>query len=307
MAIRTYLLSVPERIVRSVVGLGAGVVREVGEVALPGGVRRSQLYQNTVDAMLRFLIEEVGEVQGVYRADSALPEHFLARRTAGNAVEAVGIVAFMASPVWVLAALADLCGMGRQLIPELAGALKEKGLLDKETEYTSVDQMLDGFEKTSSRLASTINTPPLDVAGLRQEWNALRAEAKGLPAASLPSGESIRHLWTDLKAEAVRQERSVFETSSIMAVSTIRAVPEGVRWLSASTVVGVTTTGQVLGTVLLDHYRSTLTEIQEVGYLAFVRRQFTPYLRAASGQFSPAHETLTERLWTRWSKLRAKP
>ena len=47
-------------------GLGAGVAREVGEVALPAALRRSQLYQNLVDTTLRFFIEQVGSVEGVY-------------------------------------------------------------------------------------------------------------------------------------------------------------------------------------------------------------------------------------------------
>ena len=146
------------------------MAREVGEVALPDGIRHSQLYQNLVDATLRFLIEQVGGAEGVYSAEDALPDNFLARRTAGNAVEVLGIVAFRASPVWVLAALADVCGMGRHLIPEIADALKAQGLLEKDAQFTTVDQMLDGLERTSSRLAATINTPPLDVAGLRKEW-----------------------------------------------------------------------------------------------------------------------------------------
>src|SRR5882672_6571652 len=234
MTVKAYLLSVPERILRSALGLGAGATRELGQVALPAGIRRSQLYQNLVDATLRFLIEQVGGVEGVYGAEGVLPDNFLARRTAGNAVEVLGIVAFRASPVWVLAALADLCGMGRRLIPEIADALKAQGLLEEDAEFTSVDQMLDGLERTSSRLAATINTPPLDVAGLRKEWEAIREEARGLPSASLPSREAISNIWAQLKAEAARQDRSVFETSSAMAVSAARAFPGGMRWFSAS-------------------------------------------------------------------------
>lgn len=186
MTVKAYLLSFPERLFRSALGLSAGVAREVGEVALPDGVRRSRLYQNLVDATLRFLIEQVGGVEGVYKAEGTLPDDFLVRRTAGNAVEALGIVAFRASPVWILAALADLCGMGRHLIPEIADALKAQGLLDKDAQFATVDQMLDGLERTSSRLASTINTPPLDVAGLRNEWAAIREEARALPARESP-------------------------------------------------------------------------------------------------------------------------
>src|SRR6266850_7786716 len=208
MTVKAYLLSVPERILRSALGLGAGATRELGQVVLPEGIRRSQLYQNLVDATLRYLIEQVGGVEGVYTAEGALPDNFLARRTAGNAVELLGIVAFRASPVWVLAALADLSGMGRRLIPEIADALKAQSLLDKDAQFTSVDQMLDGLERTSSRLASTINTPPLDVASLRTEWRALREDARRLQPSSLPSWDTISTTWTQLKTESARQDRS---------------------------------------------------------------------------------------------------
>jgi hypothetical protein len=306
MTVKAYLLSFPERFVRSALGLGAGVAREVGEVALPEGIRRSQLYQNLVDTTLRFLIEQVGGVEGVYSAEATVPDNFLARRTAGNAVEVLGIVAFRASPVWVLAALADLSGIGRHLIPELADALKAQGLLEKDAQFTSVDQMLDGLERTSSRLAATINTPPLDVAGLRTEWEAIRKEARGLPPASLPSRETISHMWAQLKTESARQDRSVFETSSMMAIAAARALPDGVRWVSASARVGAMRTGHIVAAALLDHYTQTLREMQQVGYLAYAGRQFRPYVRAAVDQFSPKRRTLTQRLLQKLQALKGR-
>lgn len=296
MTVKTYLLSFPERVVRSALGLSAGVAREVGEVALPKAIRRSQLYQNLVDATLRLLIEQVGGVEGVYSGEAALPDNFLARRTAGNAVEMLGIVAFRASPVWILAALADLSGLGRQLIPEMADALKREGLLEKDAHYTSLDQMLNGLERTSSRLAATMNTPPLDVAGLRTEWEAIREDARSLQSSSLPSRETITNVWAQLKTESARQNRSVFETSSVMAVSAVRALPSGVRWISASTRVGATRTTHIFAAALLDHYKQTLREMRQVGYLAYADRQFRPYVRAAVDQFSPKRRTLTQRL-----------
>ena len=300
--IKTYLLSLPERLLRSGLGLGAGVAREIGEVVLPDGVRRSRLYQNLVDTTLRFLIEQVGGVEGAYPQDEPLPDDFLKRRTAGNVIEALGIVAFRASPVWVLAALADVCGIGRQLIPEIAASLKEQKLLDESTQFASVDQILDGLEQTSSRLAETINTPPLDVATLRQEWHALRDEARTLAPSSLPSRETIGSVWAQLRAEAARQERSIFETSSMMAVSAVKALPESARWLSASAVVGASKTGQIVATALLDHYRTTLDDIREVGFATFAARQLGPYVRAAVSQFSPDRVTLTERFLERTTK-----
>lgn len=306
MTIKRYLFSVPERVVRSVLGLGAGVAREVGEVALPDGIRRSQLYQNLVDATLRYLIEHVGGVEGVYSAEGPLTDDFLVRRTAGNAVEVLGIVAFRASPVWILAALADLCGMGRHLIPEMADALKAQGLLEQETHFTTVDQLLDGLERTSSRLAGTINAPPLDVAGLRAEWEALRKEARGLQPSGLPSIETISQTWSQLKTEAARQDASIFETSSVMAVSAARALPEGIRWLSASARVGATRAGQVVGAALLAHYRQTLDDMRDVGYLAYTNRVLRPYVRAAVHQFSPKRRTVTERVIEKIASVRLR-
>jgi len=294
--VKAYLLSIPERLVRSVLGLGAGVAREVGEVVLPDGIRGSQLYQNLVEATLRYLIEQVGGVKEVYRTDTTLPDDFVARRAAGNAVELLGIVAFRASPVWILAALADLCGLGRQLIPEVADTLKAQGLLEKDVQFTSVDQMLDGLERTSARLAATINTPPLDVAGLRREWEAIRQEARGLQPANLPARDTISRMWAELQAESVRQDRSVFQTSSLMAVSAARGFPDGVRWFSASARAGAIRTSQVFAAALLDHYGQTLNEIRQVGYVAYARRQLRPYLRACVDQFSPNRRTLTQRL-----------
>ena len=295
-SVRTYLLSLPERLLRSAIGLGAGAVRELAELALPRSFRRSRLYQNIVDETLRYLIEEVGGVENLYAVEAALPEAFLARRAAGNVIELLGIVAFRVSPVWVFAALADLCGMGRQLIPDIADSLKVEGLLEQDAQFVSVDQMLDGLERTSSRVAAAMNAPPLDVDGLRREWAAIRAEAHGLAPASLPSGETISRLWHQLKAESARQHKSVFETSSMMAVSAARSLPDGLRWVSASAQAGAVRTGHVFAAVLLDHYSQMLAEIRQVGYFAYARRQLRPYVRAALRQFSPKRSTLTERL-----------
>jgi hypothetical protein len=296
-SIRSYLLSFPERVVRSALGLGAGVAREVGAVALPAGVRGSQLYQNLVDATLRYLTEKVGGVETVEGED--IPDDFVARRAAGNAVEVLGLVAFRASPVWVLAALADVAGLGRHLIPEIAASLKARGLLDEATQFTTVDQILDGLERTSGRLASTINAPPLNVAELRAELVALREDARGLKPRRLPSAEAIRGLWSQLEAESVRQGRSVFETSSLLAVAAARALPRSVLRLGTSAGVGAAKSGQVLGAALLEDYRRTLVELREVGYTVYARRQLRPYVRAAAAQFSPGRRTLTERILDR--------
>jgi len=296
-----YAWSAPERVVRALSGLAGGVLRETGRVVLPGRVRRTKLYQSLVESTLRFLIEQVGRVDDAYSTEGELPKDFLIRRTAGNALEIAGLVAFRASPVWVLAVLADISGAGRELIGEIAEALKKDGLLDPERNFENVDQLLDGLERTAGQLAETVNTPPLDVAGLREEWGKLRDGAKRIPLSNLPSPAMLWGEWRELRKEAVAQNRSVSDLSSAMAVSAVRKLPDNVRWLSRAVTTSARRTGQILGGGLLEHYCSTLAEIRVVGYGRYWIREFKPYLAGALQQFSPKQGTTTERFlhWRR--------
>jgi hypothetical protein len=268
---------VPERVLRSGIAVIGGLAREVGDVVLPSAVRRTRLYQSLVESTLRFLIEQVGQVEGTYEDGEQLPRDFLVRRTAGNGLEAVGLLTLHVSPVWVMAALADVTGAGRQLIPEIAAALQRDGVLERGETFENIEQLLGGLERTSARCAEAINTPPLNVAQLRQELNAIRREAGG----AVPSADDVRSLWRALEREAAAQDRSVWELSSIMALSAVRVA-------AART-----------GGALLDHYRVTLAEIHKTGYLRYLTREMKPYLKAAVLQFSPKRASLTQKLLRR--------
>src|SRR5580658_8992411 len=294
-----YLLSLPERVLRTVSALSAGLIHEIGNATLPAGVRRTRLYQIMVESTLRFLVEQVGQVDGAYPAEGKLAENFLLKRTLGDGIDLAGLVAFHASPVWVLAALADLSGAGRQLMDEISSSLKDEGLLDRNTRFENVDQLLDGLERTAGQLATSIRFPPLDIAGLRKEWSALKTSALTIPPPSLPAPGLVREQWEELKLEAAKQHRTVLELSSLMALSTVRAVPGNLLWLSRCARTATLRTGQFFAEGLFDHYRSTLNEIRETGYLAYWAREFRPYLRAAALQFSLSHQTLTDRLLKR--------
>ena len=295
----TYILSLPERVVRSLGALSGGLLREIGNVALPASVRRTTLYRTMVGVTLRFLIEEVGQVDGIYPSEGRLAERFLVQRGASHGIELLGILAFHASPVWILAALADATGSGRKLIQEISQALKEEGLLDGETRFETMEQVLDGLEKTSGHLAVTLNLPPVSLAGLRQEWTQLKEDLQAIPPKNAPPMERVERVWEDLRAAAKQQGRPVFVVSSLMAISTVAHVPANVVWLSRAARSAARRTGKVLGEAILDHYSDALAEIAHTGFLAYWTREFRPYLRGAAEQFAPGHESLTERLLRR--------
>ena len=294
-----YAVSLPERVVRSASALTAGTVREIAAVALPIGFRRGRLYRSLVDVTLQFLIEQVGGVQGAEPSDEKLGKDFLLRRAAGNGIELMGLVAFRASPVWVLAALADVAGFGRQIIPEIAESLKKEGLLAPDDSFATMEQLLGGLERSSGQLAESVNTPPLDVAGLRAEWRKFAAEARQLPTPQLPSASAVNRLWQDLQAAAEREQRSVFQVSSLLAVAAVSELPERARVLSKSAAIVLRHGGAAVSNALLEHYRQSLLELREAGFVRYGVRQLAPYTQAAIGAFHPERETVTGKLLDR--------
>jgi len=287
-----YMLSLPERALRSATALSAGLLREIGEVSIPRSVRQGQLYKNLVESTLRFLIEQVGQVEGVYPTVDKLSEKFLVRRAAGNGIELIGILTFHVSPVWILAALADATGAGRFLISEIADSLKAEGLLARDGVFNTVDQMLDGLESSAGRLASAINTPPLDVSTLRMEWARMRRDLSNIPPKNLPSLDDIRSVWGEMNQVAKQQNRSLFELSAVMAISDLPKVAR----------IAMRKTGSVTAAFFIHHYQTTLKKIRETGYVNYAVSQYRPYFYAAVTQFAPGRQTFSERVLRRRKK-----
>jgi hypothetical protein len=290
-----YLVSLPERVVRSVAALAGGLLQELGDVTIPAALRRTKTYQVMAGLGLRFLVEQVGQVDGVYPKEGEMSNDFILRRAAGHGIELAGILAFHASPVWIMAALADVTGAGRQILHEIAQALKQEGLLAADARFENVNEILDGLEETAGRATDVINTPPVDVASLRREWQAFQTSVRKIPPRHLPSPDVLWNSWTGLKAESAAQGRSVFELSALMALSSFFTLPR----LARATGKAAWNTGQFFSSGVLEHYQKTLAEIRSVGYLGYWVREFRPYLRAAALQFSPGRKSWTERLMNR--------
>ena len=97
----TFLVSLPERLVRSLVALVGGTLHETAQLVLPRLVRRSRLYEATAKNALRIAIELVGGVDGALEVEPDAPTagRLAVRKGAGNAVELGSIAAFGFSPL----------------------------------------------------------------------------------------------------------------------------------------------------------------------------------------------------------------
>jgi len=278
---RSYLASLPERTARAGAALTGGLVYEAGEVMLPLAVRRSRFYQAVVGRLLRITIELVGGVEGVYPAEGIQARDLLVRKTAGNVVELGSFAAVGWSPVWLLAGASDLIGGSKAYLRVLVAELRDAGVLSAERDVSSFEELLSALEGTSGVLADTVDVPPLNVAGVRASWQELR-----LQTAELPDAEGLQKIFSDLQSAARREERSVMEISSVVALGAVRA---GVKLGNAH---------------IFDYYRGALRTIVEEGLLTFLRRTSSPYLARARTHFDPRSGTHSERLLERLADRR---
>jgi hypothetical protein len=133
----------------------------------------------------------------------------------------------------------------------------------------------------------------------------LKQEAAGMAPKQMPSKEELTTSWLELKAEATRQNCSVFELSSLMALSAVTQLPAKARWLSHCATAAAGKTGMLFASTLLANYTATLKDIREAGYLHYWARQLTPYLSAAAHNFSPSQSSYTER-FLQWCVTRGR-
>ena len=271
-----YLASLPERLIRAGAALLGGLLRELAELALPVSVRRSKLYQATVERLLRITVELVGDVRGVYRAEKMPVEELAVRKAAGNVFELASVLAVGFSPLWLLAAVSDLTGGAKVYLQTLQTELKRVGALPPTTDVSSFDDLLTALEGTSGVLADTVDVPPLNVADLRATWQALRGRMSDLPDAGRLSA-----VFADLQAAAQREGRSLLEVSAFVGLGAVHA-------------------GLQMGdTFLFQYYREAFQSIAQEGLTAYTRRVSHPYLQRAGSHLDPASPTWTQRLLRR--------
>jgi hypothetical protein len=273
------IVTLPERLVRAAAAMLGGAVHETAQVVLPRFVRQSRLYEATAKNVLRITIELVGGVDVPERADEPSAGQIAVRKGAGNVVEFGSIAAFGFSPLWLLAAASDLARGSRVYLAALVGELKDNGVLAKDAEIASVDQLLGVLERGAGKSAALIDVPPMELRELRASIAELAAERK-----ELPGPDELQALYEGL----IRQARA--ENRSLLAVSS----GIGLAFLSSAQHVG------------REHvwvpYREDWKPLRQEGFAAYARRVAQPYREAVEGHFDTAKQTHTERLLRRFRK-----
>lgn len=279
-----YVVSIPERLPRAAAASAGGLLYESSLVLLPEWTRNMQLYQALVGRMLRITVEWAGGVQGLQMPTNDMTAGRLAvRKVAGNVVEFTSIFAVGWSPLWMLAAAADVTGGTQVFLHALTEELQRLGVIPVEQEFSSVDALLESLEGTTGVLSRVIDIPPLardemeaSLAEMRTSWQTLRSTTRGLP-----NSESLTAMAQQLQRTAARENTSVWVVSTWLGLGALKA---GLRLGQAN---------------IYDYYRTALADIYRGGLADYVSRVSRRYLVTAVGHLDPEQETYTERFLKR--------
>ena len=268
-----YVVSLPERLVRTTAASGGGLLLEAADHILPPPVRDAKIYQCLIARPLRITVEAVGGVSGRFPMQDMSSQELIQRKVAGNFVEAFSVFTVGFSPLWFLAAASDVTGGTRVYLDAFVKELKKADILPDNTDVSSVDDLLAVLDKTIGQAADTIDIPPTAVSDMRDSVELLRENA-GL----IPGPQRLAELFSQLNDAAREQRRSPLAVSTLVAAGAIQA-------------------GLQLGSVhILSFYTEALSTIRAEGVSQYLGRISQPYVDAATSHLNRNRRTHTGRM-----------
>ena len=324
-----YGASLPERLVRGMIGAASGILKESAEAVVPDAMKGSKLYELAVRKMLRRLVEDVGGLKAIGPAteespaagtgttdrgtaapgtdtaapgtDTAAPgtgagtaDTSAAHLAVSSAVDIAGMTALHLSPLWVLAVVSDVALGARTYLQALVKELKTQGVIEGSAAVESVDDLLATLQQVSGTAADKLDTPPLTLKELRRSVDQLRSESKKVDLAKMLPTEEMDRLWREIQATATREGCSVFEVSSAMAMMALGRVAQAGKGAYGSVKVGF----DLLNDNVLQYYADSLARIHEKGLYQTLAETYEPYLRCLRHLFEPSTSTYTEEMLT---------
>lgn len=284
-------LSLPERALRSAVGLGAGTVREMAELLVPQAFQSSRTYKIVVRNSLCFLTDDVGGA-APQEGGEAVQSDYMARKAVGNFVDLAGMATLHVSPLWMLAILSDVAYGTKAYVGELADELKAKGLIDETSTIRNADDILSAVESASGSTATLFDTPPLSVAQLRETLGQVRSAVASMDYRSILPEAELRKYWQEMRDVAKQENVSLLGVSAGLTLRTLQKV----KTISSGALTGVQVAGGLFNRSVIGHYVGSLHEIQERGFYQTLKESYAPYVDALWRNFDRERSTATEAL-----------
>lgn len=303
-----YGISLPERLVRSAVGVTAGTAKEIAEFVVPQAFQDSKSYEVMIRNSLGFLLNSVATVSESTSAvippsgapapttsvsgDLATtnPMRFIARKAAGNFIDIAGLATLHVSPLLILAIVSDAAYGTKTYLNELAQELQAQGLINDSSSIHKVEDLLNAVKQASGSAASTFEQPPLSLDELYTSVVQTRQAVNDIDPRHLIPESEIRRYWDEMRSIASREQISLLGVSAAIAMETV----ENVKSLSQGTLTGLFVAGKIINRNIFGHYWDSLASINEQGLWNSVRKTYSPYVDLAWGNFTSSRKTWTE-------------
>ncbi len=287
-----YILSLPERFVRSTVSGVTGVTSILTDLALPKALKETATYRVTFGMLQQFLIEKVAEIEMDHK-DIELVDKYLVRKTAGSMIEGIGLLSIQFSPVWMLAILSDFTGGSGAYLKRLTEDLKKEGLIRPDRNYDSAFALLDGIRVIGDKGVRAIDTPPIS----KDELIAFKNEMK---EAFQHNNEATYQLYKDMEKVYSRMEKassdediSMKKLSGAMALDAMKhSAGKNLNILKS----GSMSSGRLLRELFIDSYKESLDHLNHVGKRAYLINHLTPFMKQVKNHYSKEKESLTQKV-----------
>ncbi|NKB34551.1 MAG: hypothetical protein GKR91_15775 [Pseudomonadales bacterium] len=283
-------LSIPERSARALGALVGGSTLLLSKTLIPNAIKNTTSYKFTLGMFQTFLIRNVAGVNTVSH-EMELKDNFVHRKVLGTSLEAAGLLTMHLSPVWVFAIASDAAKGGQVFLQRLVHHLKENEVIEKESNPESLEQILQSIEEMGRQGATAIDTPPLskdEIIDLADELRASTSSLANNSANLIPRFESI---WDQINLVAKKENLSMEQVLGMLSVHAASIAETGIGTAGAVGKTGY----NILDEVLLNDYKTTLTEITEEGAFSYMKNNMQPYLENAQSHFDFKQETWTQR------------
>jgi Zn-finger nucleic acid-binding protein len=290
-----YTATLPERVVRSSVGLAAGAATEAAGFLVPQAFQSSKTYEIVVRNSPGMLTREIGGVKQTGEAGKDVAneqEDLMARKAVGNFVDLAGLATLHTSPVWMMAIVSDLAYGAGSCVQELAAELQKQGLIDDDATIHNVDDVLTAVKDASGNAASMFDTPPLSVDQLKESLDTTRQALASADIRSILPEAELKKYWDEMKSVATDENVSLLGVSGAVTMGTLNRV----KTVGQGTITGVQVVGGLVSRPFIDHYSESLSTICQDGLFETLKDTSAPYVEAVWNNFSDNKGTWTEEL-----------
>lgn len=291
--LQDYLVSLPERLLRSAAAVVGGTSLLVTETLFPEVVKDSTTYRVVVGNLQRFMIDRVAQVNYFPVSENErVIDGYIGRKLAGNVLEMAGLMTVRFSPVWVFALAGDAAGGSKAFLDRLVINLKQHGVISPESNPDDLTGLLEAIQRASSSSATVVDTPPLSQAQLAELASDLSDGYGRMFARSQSLLSRLNIIQARMEETADQEGLSVEEVSGVMAID----VASLSRASVGATMAVSQTSAELFGEKILASYERTLDELNSQGASAYLNRYLKPFMDAAVAHFDPNRSTWTEEM-----------